>query len=138
MKTTFEKGDKIFDIRFGWGVIIETYCSNWKEKNDNTLVFEVKLEDGSITYYTKRLASKLLSFKEYILKGFTQEPPINWNDYIGKWGKFWDEDSFDFIVSKLYFYNEENNAKFITSDNCPFYNFEPLTEEQIKILNLEQ
>lgn len=33
MKTTFKKGDKVFDIRFGWGIISYLYSTDWdKEK----------------------------------------------------------------------------------------------------------
>ena len=30
----------------------------------------------------------LLSFMEYTLQGFSQERPINYEGYIGKWGRF--------------------------------------------------
>lgn len=136
MKSIFKLNQRVFDFFFGWGTVKEI------EKSHLSVLFDKKPE-MEIWYNLKGIITDNLTLeptlatKEYTLSGFTQEPIINWSDYIGKWGKFWDEDSFDFIISKLYFYNEENNAKFITSDNCPFYNFKPLSEEQLKILGLE-
>ena len=61
-------------------------------------------------------------------------PWISRDDYIGKWGKFWDFDGDESIViGKL---TEKKHNFFYTKDG--YYNyFQPLTEEQIKILGLE-
>lgn len=80
--------------------------------------------------------SPILSFTEYNLidGGFSQERPIDYGEYIGKWGKFWN-DKKEYIVSKLERYSSEG---FRTTTSIALYKFfEPLTEEQIKILNLE-
>lgn len=135
MKTKFEIRDKVFDIRFGWGKIIKVYYPDWEEKEDNTLVFEVELENGDIIYYTKRIALKLLSFTEYTLKGLNQIHKRDYSQYIGKWCKFRDKNFEKFyylcvlkeVDEKGYFHDSEDDVW----DIC-----EPLTDEQIKILNL--
>mgnify|MGYP006925836143 CR=1 FL=1 len=138
MKTTFKKGDQVFDIRFGWGVVIFMYSFDWGKEQDTKLVCVVKFEDGEEEHYTKQLALKLLSFTKYTLVGFTQEPEDDYSEYIGKWGKFWNYDSGnDLMLSTLYFYNTDNDYKFITNNDEAYEYFEPLTEEEIKILKLE-
>ena len=50
------------------------YSFDWGKEPDTKLVCVVKFEDGEEEHYTKQLALKLLSFTEYTLVGFTQEP----------------------------------------------------------------
>ena len=134
MKTAFKKGDRVFDIRFGWGTISYLYSTDWeKEKNDENLVCAAKYEEVN---YTKSMALKLLSFTEYTLKGFNQIYAMDYTKYIGKWCKFkdkYDKDYFYLCILKGidergYFYDSEDDKW----DIC-----EPLTDEQIKILGLE-
>jgi hypothetical protein len=139
MKTVFKVGQKVYDQIFFPGK--EGTIVDIVNGGDFPLTIRV---DFTLLYYRLDGSFGLntavtLSTKPYILemKGFTQEPVEDYSDYIGKWGKFWDEDTFDFVISKLDFYNEENIAKFITSDEQSFNFFEPLTEEQVKILNLK-
>ena len=137
MKTIFEKGDKVFDIRFGWGVVIFMYSFDWNKEDDSKLICVVEFKNEGEIHYTKEIALKLLSFTEYTLEGFNQEKQINWDDYIGKWCIFseYPEDNEDFIlIGKLISVNK--NGRF-HSGRCNFAICEPLTEEQIKILNLE-
>ena len=95
-------------------------------------------EDGSY-YYKEGLDTKpVLATEEYTLKGFTQKEQIDYNQLVGKWGKFWDRDSDkDFLVSILHCFNHYDQYEFVTKDDKCYEFFEPLTEEQIKILNLE-
>ena len=134
MKTIFKVGDIVFDIRFGWGEVKEI-------QKDGTHVIKVDFDNYSSNYtrdgkdYHTDL-SPILSFTEYNLidGGFSQERPIDYGEYIGKWGKFWN-DKKEYIVSKLERYSSEG---FRTTTSIALYKFfEPLTEEQIKILNLE-
>lgn len=83
----------------------------------------------------------ILSFTEYTLNNFSQERPINYEDYIGKWGKFWngENNKHNCSIAKLHHYDPD--ADFGEQFTCVLglnhdY-FEPLTEEQIKILGLE-
>ena len=138
MKTIFKKGDRVFDYIKGWGEIVHTYSDNWEKVDDNYTVCVVKFDSSKeIIHFTKYLATKMLSFTEYTLQGFTQEKPVNYEEYVGKWGKFWD---YDFkkscIIGKLCRYHSEDSKPFkVTS--LHFEYFEPLSEEQIKTLNLE-
>ena len=136
-KQTFKIGDRVFDIRYGWGKV--TICAD-------TILYPIGVqfdEDDSqeVILYTEdgkgHLCDKqpLLSFTEYTLQGFSQERPINYEEYIGKWGKFWGDRIKEYIISRLERATPEgfkSNTSFIL-----YNNFEPLTEEQIKTLNLK-
>ena len=134
MKTIFKVGDRVCDFLHGWGEVKEI-------QKDGTHVIKVDFDNYSSNYtrdgkdYHTDL-SPILSFTEYNLidGGFTQERPIDYEKCIGKWGKFWN-DKKEYIVSKLERYSSEG---FRTTTSIALYKFfEPLTEEQIKILNLE-
>lgn len=139
MRTEFKINQKVFDYSYGWGKIIIIY-----KENKLTVLYsgDLKVE------YTKKgfrylnntnIISSLptLATEEYTLNGFTQEYKEDYVQYIGKWGKFWDEDfDKDFVISILYYYNDENEYKFITNDDKCYEFFEPLTEEQIRVLGL--
>ena len=78
-----------------------------------------------------------LSFTEYGLNNkFTQKRPINYNDYIGKWGKFWNDNPKYFTIGILKGYEQDGHKPF-QSVSLDFQKFKPLTEEQVKILELE-
>lgn len=134
-KQIFKVGDRVFDIHHGWGIVIKI-----KPDGSNTsFPIRVKFKDDTECYsYDGRPyfnTSKVLSFTEYTLQGFSQERPIDYNVYIGKWGKFWGDRIKEYIISRLERATPEgfkSNTSFILYDN-----FEPLTEEQIKTLNLK-
>ena len=139
MKTTFKVNQKVFDYSYGWGRVSEMY-------EDNSFsVYYIKLDvyvlyrnDGSYLFRDKTASKPVLATEEYTLNGFTQEEKVKYEDYIGRWGKFWNYDSGnDILISTLYFYNTENDYKFITNNDEAYEYFEPLTEEEIKILKLE-
>jgi hypothetical protein len=72
-KSVFKKGDRVFDIHYGWGVIIEVvqdfiYSIIVEFDGDN---FESYTYDGRIN----KGISAFLSFTEYKLEGFSQERP---------------------------------------------------------------
>lgn len=136
MKTTFEKGDKVFDIRFGWGVIVSVYSSNWEKEENSKLVCEVNFENNDeIIYYTKQIASKLLSFTEYKLTGLNQIHKKDYSKYIGKWCKFRHRDYEEFYY--LCILKSVDEKGFWDSEDDVWEICEPLTDEQIKILGLE-
>lgn len=140
METTFKKGDKVFDIRFGWGVIIFMYSFDWEKEEDSKLVCVVKFENEEEVHYTKQIALKLLSFTEYALKGFSQKTTTDWSKYFHTWGIFYDEEEAK-VIGKLNGYYPNSRVKeYFNCEQCDengFEFFQPLTEEQIKILNLE-
>lgn len=138
MKTKFKVNQKVFDYSYGWGKVSEihedTSLSVYYRKLDFYVLY---CEDGSYFFRDKIASKPVLATEEYTLNGFTQEYKPSYEDYFGKWGKFWDSDSdTDFVVSILYYYNDENDYKFITNDDHCYEFFEPLTEEQIKVLDL--
>ena len=135
-KQTFEKGDRVFDYLKGWGEIVHLYSDNWEEVDDNYTVCVVKFDSSKeIIHFTKYLATKTLSFTEYTLQGFTQEKPVNYEEYVEKWGVFWDKWWDGYYISKLKGIDINNGfTEFIDSASGKWDKFEPLTEEQMKIL----
>ena len=135
-KQTFEKGDRVFHYLKGWGEIVHTYSDNWEEVDVNYTACVVKFDSSKeIIHFTKYLATKTLSFTEYSLQGFTQEKPINYEEYVGKWGVFWDKRCNGYYISKLKEIDVINGfTEFVDSDSGKWDKFRPLTEEQIKIL----
>jgi hypothetical protein len=73
----FKKGDRVFDIRYGWGVI----------NLDNGIYFNVEFNDVFNTFtYTHRDTNKLLSFTEYTLEGHSLEKPeVTWKSIYSEW-----------------------------------------------------
>lgn len=137
-KQTFEKGDRVFDYLKGWGEIVHTYSDNWEEVDDNYTVCVVRFESSEeLVHFTKYLATKMLSFTEYTLQGFTQEKPVNYEKHVGKWGRFWDSDKDILLIGKLLAYDNTENEGYPFENEFGYYaNFEPLTKEQIKVLGL--
>jgi hypothetical protein len=137
-KQTFEKGDRVFHYLKGWGEIVHTYSDNWEEVDDNYTVCVLKFDSNEkLQLFTKYLATKTLSFTEYTLQGFSQEKPVNYEEYVGKWGQFWDSDKDILLIGKLLAYDNTENEGYPFENEFGYYaNFEPLTEEQIKALGL--
>ena len=139
MKTIFKVGDRVFDIRFGWGTVkhIEEDENSYfpisvlfdNDKFQNNKLYEVEHNDKTYT--------NLLSFTEYTLQGFSQRRPIDYEECIGKWGKFWNKDTNDIVIDKLIDYYGDYVYEPFESRFTQYQYFEPLTEEQIKILNLK-
>ena len=135
-KQIFKIGDRVFDIMYGWGVVEELH-----QDEERSYPLIVRFPGFDTLYYTRDGKSNtsdshpILSFTEYGFDNrFSQERPINYNDYIGKWGKFWNDCSKEYTISKL---EKVKLNKFKSNTSIALYdNFEPLTEEQIKILNL--
>ena len=133
-KEIFRVGDRVFDIRYGWGEIVSI---NSDRAYPITAVF-----NGSKTNYTYKGESstgniQTLSFKEYGFDNrFSQERPVNYEDCIEKWGKFWNDNPESLTIGILKGY-EQGGHKPFQSISLDFQNFEPLTDEQIKILELK-
>jgi len=138
METLFKVGDRVFDYLKGWGEIVHLYSDNWEEVDDIYTVCVVRFESSEeLEHFTKYLATKMLSFTEYTLQGFTQEKPVNYEEYVGKRGKFWDSDKDVLLICKLLAYDNTEYEGYPFENEFGYYaNFEPLTEEQIKVLGL--
>ena len=70
MKTIFKVGDRVFDIRFGWGEVIniDGHVNVHFDVDYDTDYYK----DGRHSIYEK---NPTLSFTEYTLQGFSQERP---------------------------------------------------------------
>ena len=137
-KQIFEKGDKVFDIMYGWGVVEELH-----QDEERSYPLIVRFSDFDTLYYTRDGKSNtsdshpILSFTEYGFDNrFSQERPINYEDCIEKWGKFWNDNPEYFTIGILKGY-EQGGYKPFQSISLDFQNFEPLTDEQIKVLELK-
>lgn len=136
METIFKVGDRVFDIEFGWGTVVKIE----NEFESPVIVDFDRYEDISLCYkfdgrYSSNSALKRLSFTEYTLQGFSQEKPINYEEYVGKWGVFWDKWWDGYYISKLKgIYINNGFTEFIDSASGKWDKFKPLTDEQIKIL----
>ncbi len=133
----FKVGDRVFDIMYGWGVVEELH-----QDEERSYPLIVRFPGFDTLYYTRDGKSNtsdshpILSFTEYGFDNrFSQERPINYEEYIGKWGKFWEDRIKEYIISRLERITPDG---FKSNTSIMIYNnFEPLTEEQIKMLNLE-
>ena len=137
-KQIFKVGDRVFDIRHGWGKVTNgadtiLYPIGVQFEDDDSQEVILYTEDGKGHLGDNK---PLLSFEEYGFNDrFTQERPVNYEDYIGKWGKFWDDRSKDYMIS---IFEKLRGDGFKPSISIEAYdNFEPLTEEQVKVLGLE-
>ena len=136
-KEIFRVGDRVFDIIFGWGKVTEVYYF----QNRNYPV-SVQFENSIIKYtydgkWNTADSYSRLSFTEYGLDDkFSQERPIDYTEYIGKWGRFWNDNPEYFTIGILKGYEQDSHKPF-QSISLDFQNFEPLTDEQIKVLGLE-
>lgn len=137
MDRNFEIGDKVFDIRYGWGVVESFEVDlGWES-------IEVRFNNILISYTLSGRGEIgdelcLLSFTEYTLQGFTKDKPIDYSKFIGKWGMFWSNNNKEeYIISRL----ESYDGKWFISESSPiplYSNFKPLSEEQIESLGLCQ
>jgi hypothetical protein len=75
---TFNPGDRVFDIRYGWGVVNVGFTSS---------TITVYFEDVEVTTsYDIRFASRILSFTEYTLDGHSLEKPeLTWWSVNQEW-----------------------------------------------------
>lgn len=74
MKTIFKVGDRVFDIRFGWGDVFEV-----NELQEEGVWVQFGYNDcreyNHLGMYTEFDVVPMLSFTEYTLQGFSQERP---------------------------------------------------------------
>lgn len=140
-KQIFRKGDKVFDVIYGWGKVTEVYCHQ-----DRNYPVSVEFENSIIKYthdgkWNTADSYSRLSFTEYGFDDrFSQERPINYENYMRKWGKFWNGASDNIFIDVLDDLCEDcdGNVKFVPYEiNSHYDHFEPLTDEQLKVLGLE-
>ena len=137
-KEIFKIGDRVFDIRYGWGKVIT--C-------EDTPLYPIgvrfeKSDLQHIKYYSKdgrdilSDVEPILSFMEYGFDNrFSQKRIVDYNKYLGKWGRFWDKNGKDYVISRL---ERVKSDGFKSNSSIAIYdNFEPLTDEQLGLFGLK-
>lgn len=135
----FKEFDYVYSDEFGFGTVSKVY----NEGAD--VLLDIKLERPC--EYTESFKSKPeiktvraedtdLVTVETVEVEYHKDDKIDYTKYIGKWGKFEiDEDSM--LVAKLNYFRKDDQHRF-SNDGYDFhYSFEPLTEEELKVLKLE-
>lgn len=122
-KQIFKIGDKVYNHKYGWGKVIS------RGKFNRVPLYVVYFND-----VTGWFDETSLSFTEYTLQNFSQERPIE--HYIGKWGVFkkYTETK---AIGRLKRYTPNKTYSFLMENGVEYTRFEPLTEEQLKALNLK-
>lgn len=124
-KQIFKIGDKAYNHKYGWGKVTDVkYAKGRFLYNIEFIEVWDMFDDSS------------LSFTEYTLDGFSQERSINYEEYIGKWGVF-KKFTETKAIGKLKRYNPNKTYSFLMENGVEYTRFEPLTEEQLKALNLK-
>lgn len=74
----FQKGDRVFDIRYGWGIVGEGFTAS---------TITVWFEDVKVnSSYDIRFAPQILSYTEYALDGHTADrPELTWWSVNKEW-----------------------------------------------------
>lgn len=99
----FKEGDRVFDIRYGWGLI--------KEIESLGMECRVYYEDYGFSIWYNKLTSRILSFTEYAFDGYTAFRPeelpkigqVVWvrRESISEWviGHFFDKKGDKYLIS---------------------------------------
>ena len=132
MELEFKEGERVFDIRYGWGTIREPINECF-----TAVIFD---KDRIIECYDERNAVTMLSYEEYELHGGWS---TNYRKYVGKWGVFTDynndiEDAFIGRLKEVCIHNGNIRFAVETSDGeLEIKRFIPLTDDMLKRLNLK-
>ena len=132
MELEFKEGERVFDIRYGWGTV--------EEPMNECFVTARFDEDGVIECYDERNAVTMLSYEEYEIKKNTT---IRYQNLIGKWGIFTDyHGEFEnVVVGKLKRVQEEDGRIYFVVNTCrgneEMRCFVPFTDDMLKRLNLK-
>lgn len=121
---------------FGEGRVVEieqgTGCSFPVSVKFNSHTFSFTL-DGRFHAFD---IQPTLSLTPYTLQKFNQKHPINYNNYIGKWG-ISDSDEGIVILGKLKEFRPNNPFKFKMLSGPVYEKFQPLSDEAVDILKKE-
>lgn len=148
-KVEFYVNQDVFDYTFKFGTVVQINQTANGEKYLVVMFGNVKnpinydltgrliiMNQG---YIHTRAINPTLATKEYYLEGFTQEPQIDYREYIDNWGKFgYSKDEIEFIgILKDFRETSEGLKYFYPFDdrNIDFEYFEPLTDDEMKYLN---
>lgn len=101
MEQIFREGDKVYNFSLGWLTI-----KRFEKVVDGVNFYKVEGFIGLVS-------EDALSFTEYTLQNFSQERPINWNDYVGQFGFFKDREYEEGVLGELTRYS-------VNGDKYPF------------------
>lgn len=73
METEYKIGERVFDIRYGWGTVVESLSECFA-----AVKFD---EDGMVRNYDERTAVNLLAYEEYEIK---KKPTLKYQSIIGE------------------------------------------------------
>lgn len=132
-KQIFKVGDTVYHGGFGEGKVVEINVLFI-----HPLLVQFAHGEESFTLDGKFNINDIhptLSLTPYTLQGFSQERPIDYNDYIGKWGRFWDgeEDVENIVIRKL----RSSSPTFMDNNGTSWELFQPLSDEAVEIMKKE-
>lgn len=148
-KVEFYVNQDVFDFAFKFGTVIKINQTKDGEKYlvvmfgniKNPINYDLtgRLIDLQQGYVRVRAVNPTLATKEYYLEGFTQEPQIDYREYIDNWGKFgFSKDEIEFIGILKDFRETSEGLKYFypfNDRNIDYEYFEPLSDEEMKYLN---
>jgi hypothetical protein len=114
----FKVGDKVYHIEYGWGIIEEVINSS--------ILIKIINGHAEERYWFN---TKLLSFTEYTLQGFSQERPIELPE-VGELCLVRDKDHHSWIVKEFVDYKPKCEFPYITEYDVPYAQL-----KRIKILD---
>lgn len=137
METNFKVGDTVYDsANFGKG-IVESIMG---DDNPIYVKFNEKMENYTGDGRIYSVSRPTLSFKPYDkLSDITQDRKdidIDYSPYIGKWGLFWDVEEVK-VIGKLKSVYLVKPSVFGMEIGLRYHHFQPLTDDQVKSLNLD-
>lgn len=147
-KVDFYVNQDVFDYAFKFGTIIKINQTKDGEKYLVVMFGNIKnpidydltgrlifLQQG---YVQARAINPTLATKEYYLEGFTQEPQIDYREYIDNWGKFgYSKDEIEFIGILKDFRETSEGLQYFypfNDRNISYEYFEPLSDEELRSL----
>jgi hypothetical protein len=137
----FYKSQKVFDYQYGCGEVIEAKDNKVLVRFEDTEQ-EVWYTDKGVILNGTLTMKPTLSTTEYGFIGFSQEEVIDYDAYIGYWGKFYEDDEVKMIGILNDCEQIDNNTyylyPFFDQPSIYYKNFVPLTDEEISYLGLEQ
>lgn len=132
METEYKIGERVFDIRYGWGSVREPI---------NECFVTVKFDEDNINRnYDERTAVNLLAYEEYEIK---KKPASKYQNLIGQWGIFTDYfgEFENVVVGKLKRVEEVGGYIYFVVNTCRGNErmrcFVPFTDDMIERLGLK-
>ena len=133
MELEFKEGERVFDIRYGWGTI--------KEPINECFTAVIFDKDRIIECYDERTAVNLLAYEEYEIK---KKPASKYQNLIGQWGIFTDYfgEFENVVVGKLKRVEEVGGYIYFVVNTCRGNErmrcFVPFTDDMIERLGLNK